>query len=138
MDPAKGYKKMITKVELDKLAEKYETKEFFYDDPIGIPNRFKDKKDKGWAVLNSACHSGSMELVQWLVEHGANVNAKNIKGETVLHSAAYSGNMELVQWLIERGANVKAKDKERNTVVTYAEWSGNLELVHWLLEQGLK
>ena len=37
---------MITKSELDKLAEKYETKEFFYDDPIGIPNRFEDKKDK--------------------------------------------------------------------------------------------
>ena len=37
---------MITKSELDKLAEKYETKEFFYDDPIGIPNRFEDKNDK--------------------------------------------------------------------------------------------
>lgn len=37
---------MITKSELDKLAATYETKEFFYDDPIGIPNRFADKKDK--------------------------------------------------------------------------------------------
>ena len=37
---------MITKSELDELVQKYETKEFFYDDPIGIPNRFEDKKDK--------------------------------------------------------------------------------------------
>ena len=37
---------MITKAELDKLVKKYETKEFFYDDPVGIPNRFQDKKDK--------------------------------------------------------------------------------------------
>ena len=37
---------MITKLELDELAFKYETKEFFYDDPIGIPNKFEDKKDK--------------------------------------------------------------------------------------------
>ena len=37
---------MITKIELDKLVDKYETKEFFYDDPIGIPNKFNDKKDK--------------------------------------------------------------------------------------------
>lgn len=37
---------MITKPELDKLAVKYETKEFFYNDPIGIPNLFSDKKDK--------------------------------------------------------------------------------------------
>ena len=37
---------MIDKQTLDKLVEKYETKEFFYDDPVGIPNRFQDKKDK--------------------------------------------------------------------------------------------
>lgn len=37
---------MITKEKLEKLVKTYETKEFFYDDPIGIPNRFFDKKDK--------------------------------------------------------------------------------------------
>lgn len=37
---------MITKEEFDKLVQTYETKEFFYDDPVGIPNRFSDKKDK--------------------------------------------------------------------------------------------
>ena len=37
---------MITKKELDTLVKKYETKEFFYDDPIGIPNKFENKKDK--------------------------------------------------------------------------------------------
>ena len=36
---------MITKTKLDELAFKYETKDFFIDDPIGIPNRFKEKKD---------------------------------------------------------------------------------------------
>ena len=36
---------MITKSELDKLVENYETKEFFLDDPIGIPNKFNNKKD---------------------------------------------------------------------------------------------
>ncbi len=37
---------MITKEEIDELVQTYETKEFFYDDPVGIPNRFSDKKDK--------------------------------------------------------------------------------------------
>ena len=37
---------MITKEEIDKLVQTYETKEFFYNDPVGIPNRFSDKKDK--------------------------------------------------------------------------------------------
>ena len=36
---------MITKVELDKLVEKYETIDFIKDDPIQFPHGFQDKKD---------------------------------------------------------------------------------------------
>lgn len=36
---------MITKIELDKLVEKYETVEFIKDDPIQFPHRFKNKDD---------------------------------------------------------------------------------------------
>lgn len=36
---------MITKLELDKLVEKYETKDFIKDDPIQFPHRFENKKD---------------------------------------------------------------------------------------------
>lgn len=36
---------MITKTELDKLAEKYETVNFIKNDPVQFPHRFKDKKD---------------------------------------------------------------------------------------------
>lgn len=36
---------MITKNEIDKLAQRYETKEFFNDDPVRFPNKFADKKD---------------------------------------------------------------------------------------------
>lgn len=36
---------MITKLEIDALAEKYETAEFIKDDPVRVPHRFTDKKD---------------------------------------------------------------------------------------------
>ena len=36
---------MITKIELDKLAEKYEKEYFIKSDPIQFPHRFKMKKD---------------------------------------------------------------------------------------------
>ena len=36
---------MITKLELDKLVEKYETKDFIKDDTIQFPHRFENKKD---------------------------------------------------------------------------------------------
>ena len=37
---------MITKEELDKLANKYDTKDFIKDDPILFPHRGKTKEDK--------------------------------------------------------------------------------------------
>lgn len=36
---------MITKLELEELTKKYETKDFIKDDPIQFPHRFKDAKD---------------------------------------------------------------------------------------------
>ena len=36
---------MITKLEIDKLAETYETADFIKDDPVRVPNRFTGKKD---------------------------------------------------------------------------------------------
>lgn len=36
---------MITKFEIDKLVETFETKDFIKDDPIQFPHRFKNKKD---------------------------------------------------------------------------------------------
>ena len=36
---------MITKTELDKLVEKYETPDFIKDDPVQFPHKFKTKKD---------------------------------------------------------------------------------------------
>lgn len=36
---------MITKLEIDALAKKYETTDFIKDDPVRVPHRFTDKKD---------------------------------------------------------------------------------------------
>lgn len=36
---------MITKIELDKLVEKYETVDFIKDDPVQFPHKFQSKKD---------------------------------------------------------------------------------------------
>lgn len=36
---------MITKIEIDKLAETYETVDFIKDDPIQFPHRFNKTKE---------------------------------------------------------------------------------------------
>ena len=70
--------------------------------------------------------SGQLEVVKWLVEKGADVNATNKDGRTVLHSAADSGQLDVVKWLVEKGADVNATDKDGKTVLHMAAEQGSV------------
>lgn len=59
---------------------------------------------------------GHLEMVKYLVEKGADVNAKaEFCRDTALHSAAAGGNLEMVKYLVEHGADVNAKDDDGRT-----------------------
>ena len=51
-------------------------------------------------------HSGDVELVQLLIQAGADLNAVDHMGNTPLHHAAESGNIPLVRILLDAGAAV--------------------------------
>ena len=77
------------------------------------------------------------EVVKWLVEKGANVNAVDKIGQTVLHAATHSDEWEVVKWLVGKGVNVDAVDKNGRTVLHETAASlGQLEEVKWLVEHG--
>jgi hypothetical protein len=58
--------------------------------------------------------SGIVGLPRFLVEHGADVKAKDKDGSTPLHQAPASGNVDLAFFLVEHGADVTAQDKKRS------------------------
>ena len=62
-----------------------------------------------------------LEMVQFLVAQGADVNQKNFRGATPLMGAAIGRNVAVVKYLIEKGADVNARDQEGHTALTYAE-----------------
>ena len=58
--------------------------------------------------LHLAAQFGSLDMVKYLVEHGAEVTSEdNSFRETVLHSACRGGNDAIVQYLLQHGG---AKD----------------------------
>lgn len=55
------------------------------------------------------------EIVQVLIEHGADVNdpgRSGCNGITPLHDACQNGHLEIVQLLLNHGADVNARDSE--------------------------
>jgi ankyrin repeat protein len=88
-------------------------------------------------ALHYATTCGSLEIVKYLVEHGAEVNSKTVYDETALHFAAKSGSFETVKYLIEQGAEVTSEDQRGEQTVLYtACLSGNAEIVRYLLAHG--
>ena len=50
----------------------------------------------------AGCHL--LDIVKYLVEHGAEVNSRGILGKTVLQSAVECGSIDIVKYLVEHGA----------------------------------
>ncbi len=65
-----------------------------------------------WTPLHFACIGGQQDVVELLLEKGANLEAVTVNGGTPLMRAVESANPALVQYLIDRGAKVQAENKK--------------------------
>jgi hypothetical protein len=76
------------------------------------------------------------ELVRWLVEQGADINARNHSGQTPLYAQAgwQSGNIAI---LIELGADINTRDNYTNTPLHNAARKGNIQTVKELVAFGM-
>ena len=86
----------------------------------------------GWTPLHWAALGGSRDVVAFLIEHGANIKAKNKSGETPLHEAAHYGHRDVVALLIKRGADARAQDAKGFTPLQRAALMGHMDVVELL------
>jgi ankyrin repeat protein len=56
-------------------------------------------------ALYAAARNGHRDVVEYLLDQGADVDTKGVFGATALHWAAFNGHEATVELLIERGAN---------------------------------
>ena len=64
----------------------------------------------GESYLHWSSRNGYQKAVECLVNHQAEVNAKNSKNETPLHLSSSSGHLSVVEYLVNQKAEVNAKD----------------------------
>lgn len=94
-------------------------------------------------VLSAVCGNGQVALhyghnnpesLQWLLDHGSDVNATDNHGRSALHLAASAGSWKAVTILQARGGILTVKDMQHRTLLHYAAAGGHLELVSSLLK----
>jgi len=66
-------------------------------------------------ALISATSCNNIELLQWLIDNGANVNHQDRNGYSALHFAGQEKCLECAQLLINKGANLELADIHGNT-----------------------
>lgn len=82
-----------------------------------------DQGDNDFKVtpLNWALLTGNTEIVDLLLEGGADVNRPNSDGNTPLHGAAFVGRDDLVAKLLEKGANPNRANPSGQTALASTE-----------------
>ena len=66
--------------------------------------------DGGSPFIYWCAEKGRIDLIDFALEKGADINAANKSGETALHKAAYLGIVKIIDHLIDRGANINHKN----------------------------
>ena len=77
-----------------------------------------------------------LELVQYLVEQGADIHATNSYGRTALHSAAEKGQFDTIKYLLNQGADINSLDASGCPPLFFAVDEGHTAACQVLIESG--
>uniref|UniRef100_A0A0B7ASB2 Uncharacterized protein n=1 Tax=Arion vulgaris TaxID=1028688 RepID=A0A0B7ASB2_9EUPU len=92
----------------------------------------QDEKD--FSALVAAGLHDKFEIMDLLLEHGADVNRKDASGKTPLMHAVSRDLLETVKWLCAHGAETLTLDKSGMAAIHYAVDGGYVKVVEWMLD----
>jgi hypothetical protein len=94
----------------------------------GVPINGGDR-----TLLQAFAHQGIHRTVAWLIEHGADVNARMPGGRTAAHLAAERNTgPATLALLVESGADLTARDENGHTPLDIAKLNEKVRLVEWI------
>lgn len=90
----------------------------------------------GIPLLVKAVESGHLKVVQYLVEHGADIHGQTKFKNTALMSASLFGYLDIVKYLVDQGANVNGYNIGGETALMRAAGQRYLSIVKHLIRNG--
>ncbi|SCO16926.1 related to ankyrin [Fusarium fujikuroi] len=94
-----------------------------------------DRSGGNATPLFFACYTKNKEIVELLLDNGADINARS-DGEVPLHISVEEGSDAITEMLISRGADVSVVDNDGRTALNIASMSGNTKAARHLIDSG--
>jgi ankyrin repeat protein len=95
-----------------------------------------DEPRKGEVPLMSAARKCHVDIVDFILSHGAKINQQDVLGTTALMFAVMSGQKDTVELLVRRGANLNVQDMFHETAVDYAVVERYWDIAMLLISNG--
>ena len=67
--------------------------------------------------MHASAAKGQSKAVQWLLQHGVDVNTQTMLGDTPLMVSVMGGHKDTVQHLMENGSNVRLCNMDKDTAL---------------------
>lgn len=87
-------------------------------------------------LLHIAVEKNDINMLNYLLSKGANINIINDVGDTALHTAAEVGNKSIVQLLLQNGADVNSLNKALETPLHFAATKKDAQIAQLLVDNG--
>jgi hypothetical protein len=87
-----------------------------------------------WSALSQAVSKGNREIVDILLNAGANVNLRNRRGHTALMNGSESTTQDIVWALIDAGAKIDLQDEDGKSALHYMAGYDNPDALRALIE----
>lgn len=92
----------------------------------------------GLTPLHMAIKTRNFEVIDFLLENGANIEAKDEKGFTPLYYAVVMNHIEITTHLLKKGANPNTQNELGNTPMHQVARKDRVDMYYLLVENGAK